>query len=315
MRKAFTLPEILIALVIMVVVSSGVLLVFQYQNKNMITQRAAAEMNLMAKGMSEELSRTVRMAGGVLPPGVGGLVTKGKGNESLTVVLNRGAGVDTTRLNSFYYPTSSLDASGKTYAKVLYLPMKNVEGVFTDSGYVVTTVMVPPYPCAVNTAPTINTMTVFKILKMASSFSISGMVTGPGIIVDASWFASRWSYSAAVVVNANTFVYALDSVKYWKSSDTVFRKINRNDAAAFAVGIDSLRLQYNQPSGNATIWADSVVPANTSLQIQKARIRMRVRTRQKDYALAIKNPSTGGYHYQIVESEVALRNASTLVNQ
>jgi prepilin-type N-terminal cleavage/methylation domain-containing protein len=315
MRKAFTLPEILIALVIMVVVSSGVLVVFQYQNKNMITQRATAEMNLMAKGMSEELSRAVRMAGGVLPPGVGGLVTKGKGNESLTVVLNRGAGVDTTRLNSFYYPSASLVTSVGTFSNVLLIPMKNVAGIFTDSGYVATTVKVPEYPFSGTPAPSIDMMAILKILKISTGVVIGPITTGAVIIADASWFASRWNYSSAVSITANNYVYAVDSVKYWKSNDTVFRKINRNDAAAFAVGIDSLRLQYNQPSGNTTVWADSVVPANTSQQIQKVRIRMRVRTRQKDYALAIKNPSTKGHHYQIVESEVALRNASTLVNQ
>lgn len=316
MRKAFTLPEILIALVIMVMISSGVLVVFQYQNKNMITQRETAEMNLMAKGMSEELSRTVRMAGGVLPPGVGGIVTKGGGDERLTVVLNRAAGVDTTRANSFYFPAGSpLNASGDTYNNVLYLPMKNVVGIFTDSGYAVTTVKVPIYPYSGTPAPTLDMMVVLKILKMRSSFTIGMTTTGPALIVDATWFASRWPYTDAILVSANTYVYALDSVKYWKSNDTVYRQINRNDAAAFAVGIDSLRLQYDQPSGNTTVWADSVVPANAAQQIQKVRIRMRVRTRQKDYTLAVRNPSTGGYHYQIVESEVSLRNASTLVNK
>jgi len=314
MRKAFTLPEILIALVIMVMISSGVLVVFQYQNRNMITQRATAEMNLMAKGMSEELSRTIRMAGGVLPPGVGGLVTDGTGNESLTVVLNRGAGVDTARLNSFYYPTSLTTGVG-TFNKALLIPMENVQGIFTDSGYIATTVRVPPYPCAVNTAPTTDMLVVLKILKISTGVTIGPITTGAVIIADASWFASRWNYSTAISISANTYVYALDSVKYWKSNDTVFRQINRNASAAFAVGIDSLRLQYNQPSGNSTVWADSVVPSNTAQLIQKVRIRMRVRTRQKDFTLAKKNPSTNGYHYQIIESEVGLRNSSTLVNK
>ena len=89
-------------------------------------------------------------------------------------------------------------------------------------------------------------MVVLKILKIATGITVGPITTGAILIVDASWFASRWNYSSAVVINANTYVYALDSVKYWKSNDTVFRRINRNDAAAFAVGIDSLRLQYNQ---------------------------------------------------------------------
>lgn len=314
MRRAFSLPEILIALVIMVMISSGVLLVFQYQNKNMITQRAVAEMNLMAKGMSEEMSRTVRMAGGVLPPGVGGLVTKGAGNEQLKVVLNRGAGVDTTRAGSAYFPGTFTSSIGN-FNKVLVLPVRNVAGVFTDSGYVATTVKVPVYPCPVNTPPTKDTMIVLKIRKLSSGISVAPYNSQPVIILDATWFASRWNYATAVATSANTYVYAVDSVKYWKSNDTVYRRINRNDSAAYAVGIDSLRLQFFQPSGNTSVWADSVVPANAVRLVAKARLRLRVRTRQKDHSLAIKSPSTLGYHYQTIETEVALRNSSTLVNK
>ena len=313
MRRGFSLPEILIALVIMVIISSGVLLVFQYQNKNMITQRAIAEMNLMAKGASEEMSRTLRMAGGVLPPGVGGLVVKGGGTERVTVVLNRGGGVDTTRSGSTFQP-GSVSTSLGTYANPIILPVRNVLGVFSDSGYVVTTVKVPPstYPVGTTPAPVNDTMIVLPILKLSPGFSIGPITVGPVVIADGSWFAARWPWANSVQTSSNTFVYALDSVRYWTGNDTIFRKINRSDSAAYAVGIDSLRVSYLHPSGT---WSDSLIGTDPANQIQKARLRIRVRTRQKDRSLEIKSPSTRGYHYQTIETEVALRNSATLVNK
>lgn len=313
MRKGFTLIEILVALVIMGVVSTGVLTLFQYQNKNMITTRAVAEMNLMAKGVSEEMSRSLRMAGGVLPPGVGGLVVKADGPEQVTVVLNRGAGVDTTRSGSYFEPGTVTSVLG-TFENPLFLPVKHVLGVFTDSGYVVTTVKRQVSGAPVKTMPPTgkDTMIVMRILKLSAGFSVGPFVFGPVVVADGSWFASQWPWTNSVQVSANTYVYALDSVRYWCSDDTVFRKINRNDSAAYALGIDSLKLRYMHPNG---AWNDSLIGADPANQIQKARLRIRVRTRQKDFSLAAKNPSTKGYHYQTIETEVGLRNASTLVNK
>lgn len=313
MRRGFSLPEIMIALVIMVIISSGVLLVFQYQNKNMITQRAVAEMNLMAKGSSEEMSRTLRMAGGVLPPGVGGLVVKGVGPERVTVILNRGGGVDTTRAGSFFQPGPVMTVFG-TFSNPIILPVRHVEGVFTDSGYLVTTVKVPPstYPVGTTPAPTRDTMIVLPILKLSPGFSIGPIAIGPVAIADGSWFADRWPWPNSVVTSSNTYVYALDSVRYWCASDTIFRKINRADSAAYAVGIDSMRIRYMHPSG---LWSDSLIGTDPVNQIQKAQVRIRVRTRQKDRSLESKSPATKGYHYQTIETEVALRNSATMVNK
>ncbi len=311
--KGFTLIEVLIAMVIMVLISSGVLLTFQYQNKNLVTQRGIAEMNLMAKGISEEMSRNLRMAGGVLPPGVGGLKVYGNGVERLTVVLNRGGGVDTTRDMSYFRPGSITTSQG-VFQNALFLPVRHVTGVFTDSGYIVTTVRVPPssYPLGTTPAPTTDTMIVLPVLEMSTNFSIGGIAAGPFVIVDGSWFASKWPWLNSVQTSANMYVYGLDSVRYWASADTVFRKINRNDSAAYALGVDSLRLQYMHPTG---AWSDSLLGTDPANQIQKARVRIRVRTRQKDLSLAASNPSTKGYHYQTIETEVALRNTSTLVNK
>jgi prepilin-type N-terminal cleavage/methylation domain-containing protein len=313
MKRGFSLPEIMVALVIMGVISTGVLTMFQYQNKNMITERAVAEMNLMTKGVSEEMSRSLRMAGGVLPPGVGGLLVSASGPEKVTVVLNRGAGVDTTRAASFFQPGTVTSVLG-TFENPIFLPVNHVLGVFTDSGYVVTTVKRQISGAAAGTMPPAgkDTMIVLKILKLSPGFSVGPFTFGPVVVADGSWFASQWPWTNSVQTSANTFVYALDSVKYWCSADTVFRKINRNDSAAYALGIDSLKLRYMHPSG---VWSDSLVGTDPANQIQKARLRIRVRTRQKDFSLAAKSPSTLGYHYQTIETEVGLRNASTLVNK
>lgn len=314
MRRGFTLIEILVALVIMMLVSSGVLAVFQYQNRNASVQRDVAEMNLMAKGLMEEISRNVRMAGGALPPGVGGLKVYGTGAERVKVALNRNNGIDTTRLASQFCLGPQAVAGG-TYQNFLVLPVKNVVGVFTDSGYVLTTVRVPPVGAASGTAPVKDTMIVLKVLKLVSSGSavtFNGVaVSPPFVVADGTWFGSGWNWANSVLTSSSTFVYAMDSVLYFMSHDTVFRRIDRNTQAAYAVGVDSLRLQYQDPTG---AWGDSL-SASSSGAITKARVRLRLRTRHADPTLKRTNPSSLGLHYQTVESEVSLRNSSTMVNR
>lgn len=312
MRRGFSLVEILVALVIMVLVSSSVLLVFQYQSRNAGTQRAVAEMNLMAKGASEELTRTLRMAGGMLPPGNGGLRVWGAGPERVTVVLNRNGSVDTTREPSvFVYGT--LGVGAKSYTNALILPVRNVSG-FTDKGYVLTTVRTPPmtFPVGTTPAPIKDTMIVLPVLALYKSFSAAGVTTGAAVIADGSWFASKWKWMNSVRTDVNVFVYAIDSVRYRLVGDTLLRRVNRNDSAPYALGVDSLRLQYQHPNG---IWYDSLWSAVPSGQIEKVRVSLKIRTRKKDNALARSNPATKGYHYQVIVNEVALRNVETLVNQ
>lgn len=299
--------EILVALVIMVFVSSGVLLVFQYQSRNAAVQRDIAEMNLMAKGLNEELTRTIRMAGGVLPPGNGGLRVFGSGNEKITVVLNRAGGVDTTRSPSVFH---NLSFGG--YSKPIVFPVKNVRGVFTDKGYVLTTVRVPPMGSLAGTPPIRDTMIVLPVLALIPAGSSIDTIAGPAVVADGSWFAANWAWRDAVKTDVNTFVYALDSVRYKISHDTLYRRINRNDSAAYAIGIDTLKLKYMHPS---KVWLDSLSPADPANQVSKVRLHVRMRTRNKDVTLARTNPSTLGYRYQVVESEVSLRNSTTLVNQ
>jgi prepilin-type N-terminal cleavage/methylation domain-containing protein len=315
MRRGFTLIEILIALVIMALVSAGVLTVFQYQNRNASVQRDVAEMNLMGKGMMEELSRNIRMAGGALPPGIGGLKVYGSGSERVKVALNRNDGVDTVATPSQFNNAPQTMPCCGTFQKFLVLPVKNVAGVFTDSGYVLTDVRVPPVGAPAGTAPSKDTMIVLKILKLVPSGTtawVNGvLLSSPFLIVDGSWFGSNWNWANSVQTNVNTLVYAMDSVLYWMSNDTVYRKIDRNLQGAYAVGVDSLHLQYQDPTG---AWADSLTVAGAGT-IVMAKIRLRVRTRHADPVLLRVNPSSLGRHYQTVQSEVSLRNSSTLVNQ
>jgi len=132
------------------------------------------------------------------------------------------------------------------------------------------------------------------------------------VIADGSWFASIWSWTNSVTTSASTYVYAMDSVRYWMSNDTVFRGIDRNPAAAFAVGVDSLRILYMHPTAG---WSDTLSPVDPAGEVSKSRIRVKVRTRHVDPVLAAKNPSSGGYHYQTVETEVSMRNSATLSNR
>jgi prepilin-type N-terminal cleavage/methylation domain-containing protein len=315
MRRGFTLVEILIALVIMALVSAGVLAVFQYQNRDASTKRDMAEMDLMAKGMMEELSRNLRMAGGALPPGIGGLKVYGSGAERVKVALNRNDGVDTMATPSQFNNAPQTFTCCGTFQKFIVLPVKHVAGVFTDSGYVLTDVRVPPVGSPNGTAPSKDTMIVMKILKLVASggaVAVNGTtINPPFVIADGTWFASGWNWTNSVQTNMNTLVYAMDSVVYWMSNDTVFRKVDRNPQGAYAVGVDSLHLQYQDPNG---VWADSLT-AGGGGTIVMAKVRLRVRTRHADPVLLRANPSTLGRHYQTVQSEVTLRNSSTLVNQ
>ncbi|MBK8801913.1 MAG: prepilin-type N-terminal cleavage/methylation domain-containing protein [Fibrobacteres bacterium] len=312
MRRGFSMIEILVALVIMVVVSSSVLMVFQYQSRNAGTQRAVSEMNLMAKGTSEEFTRTLRMAGGMLPPGNGGLRVWGAGAERVTVVLNRNGTVDTTREASFFV-YGTLGVGPQTFTHPLILPVRSVTG-FTDKGYVLTTVRTPPktFPVGTKPPPSRDTMIALPILGLFKSVSVAGIPTGAVIVADGAHFASVWKWTESVRTDINTFVYGIDSVRYRLMGDTLMRRVNRNDSAPYALGVDSLRLQYQHPNGN---WYDSLWGAAPAAQVEKVRISVKVRTRRKDYTLAKTNPVSKGYHYQVIVNEVALRNVETLVNQ
>jgi hypothetical protein len=262
----------------------------------------------------EEISRNLRMAGGALPPGTGGLKVYGSGAERVKVALNRNNGIDTTRLAS-QFCLGPQTVSGASYQKFLVLPVRNILGVFTDSGYVLTDVRVPPVGAASGTAPVKDTMIVLKVLKLVTTggaVTFNGVsISPPFVVADGTWFGTGWNWANSVQTSLNTFVYAMDSVLYFMSNDTVYRRIDRNTQAAYAVGVDSLHLQYQDPTG---AWGDTLNPAAAGV-ISKARIRMRLRTRHADPVLKKTNPSSLGLHYQTVESEVSLRNSSTMVNQ
>ena len=316
MRRGFTLVEILVALVIMSLVVSGVLAVFQYQNRNASVQRQIGEMNLMAKGLSEELSRTLRMAGGALPPSFGGLKVFATGPERVVVALNRGNGWDTTRQAGVFCKGVVTAPWGAVYRDAYVLPLKHVQSLFPDSGYILTTVTIPGFGATGPGGATRDTMLVLPVLKTvpdATPWTVAGTtLDGPFLIADGSWFAANWSFPGCATTSVNIPVYAMDSVRYWVSGDTVFRKIDRNASAPFAVGVDSLRIWYMHPSAG---WLDSLSAADPANQVVRARIRLRERTRKPDPVLRRSAPSTGGFHFQTIESEVSLRNASTLVNR
>lgn len=316
MRRAFSLIEVLVAMVIMGVVTSGVFLVFQNQSRNASVQRDIAEMNLMGKGMSEELSRTIRMAGGALPPSFGGMKVYGTGAEKVKVAYNRNNGSDTTRSWSNFYRGTITDPAGNKYKNPYILQLKHVQALFTDSGYVLTTVRIPAFGALSAGGPTRDTMLVMKVLRIIDApmpWTVNdSSLTGPYVVADGSWIAANWTWQYSASTSPNVPVYAMDSVLYWTSRDTVYRKVDRNPSAPYAIGVDSLRLWYMHPTAG---WRDSLSSADPANQVVKVRIRLRMRTRHADPVLRKLNPSTLGLHYQTIETEVSMRNASTLVNQ
>ncbi|HOX53481.1 MAG TPA: hypothetical protein PKY05_18520, partial [Fibrobacteria bacterium] len=161
-------------------------------------------------------------------------------------------------------------------------------------------------------APSRDTLIPLPILALFKSASAAGISTGPVIVADGSYFAAKWGWTNSVKTDINVFVYAIDSVRYRLVGDTLLRRVNRNDSAPYALGVDSLRLHYQHPNGN---WYDSLWNAAPSGQVEKVRVSLKMRTRKKDNTLARTSPATKGYHYQVIVNEVALRNVETLVNK
>ena len=137
---------------------------------------------------------------------------------------------------------------------------------------------------------------------------------GDSIVLDAGTltdFPQSWTWSAAIGVQANTLVYNLDSVSYRKSGDTLYTRWNRQPEGVYALGVDSLRIQYWHPVAG---WGDSLSGSTPANRIEKVRIRLVMRTRKIDKKLLSQSPVSRGYRFSTMETEVALRNDS-LVNR
>ena len=297
-RRGFTLVEILVATVILGIVAGMTMTVFQYQNRNWKTESDKAETAMMAKGVIDEMSSMIRMTGGGLKDSTVGLRVWGAGEERVVFVLNSTNWVDTSHGSSYDPATGELRIAVDSAAK------------FNPNGYAHVQLTFPPSGSPVGTPPSVTKLDPFTL-------AVIDRVGGCGhdsVVLDASAMKLApysWTWKDAVAVPAQQLVYSLDSVSYRKSHDTLWTKWNRLPESIFALGVDTLRLQYWHPVAG---WSDSLsgfAPAN---RIDKVRIRLVLRSRKVDQKLLDDRPATRGYRFTVLETEVALRNEN-LINK
>jgi type II secretory pathway pseudopilin PulG len=297
MRRAVTIIELIIAMVILSAVVTMALLTFSYMNSAWNVESDKAAMRLTAKAIFDEISRSIRTTGGELPGGVAGLRVFGRGGERLSFVLNSNGWVD-----------KSVDSSNWNFRNSqLAIPVSNALN-FSDNGQILTTLHVPAQGALPNTAPIRDTTVMLPIKYLIVK---GGSCSKDSVVADVTSFATRWPWDKAVRVDLSTAVYNLDSLHYYMASDTLMLRKNRGKAAMFAVGVDTLRFQYFHP---VVGWRDSLVNTAPANKVTKVRVRIRVRTLDPDVNLRKLQPATKGYYYEILQTEVSMRNDS-LVNK
>lgn len=297
-RRAFTLVEVLVALVIMGFVTGMVMTVFQYQNRNWKTEADKAEVTMMARGTLDEITRTIRMAGGWLPDSMGGLKVYGSGEERLTIVLNGKQWKDTVLGSTFIPSKNQMRVAIKDATK------------FSGDGFACVGILKPDVG-AVAPAPALNPerppLPPFRSFPIIDRVVSSGGC-GDSLVLDATQLttgATPYTWPEAIQAIDNSVISNLDSVTFRKSRDTLYTKWNFQPEAVFALGVDSFRLWYFHPVDG---WNDSLSGTKPKDKVEKVRIRLVMRTRKVDNKLLSQSPATRGYRFSKMETEVALRN-------
>lgn len=297
-RRGFTLVEILISLVILGIVVGLAMTMFQYQNRNWKTTSDKAETVMMARGTLDEIARSIRMTGGWLPDNSAGLKVWGSGPERITFVLNNTQWIDTLR-NLDYLPAT----------RQLRIQIDSAVR-FSQSGQVMLTVLVPGVGASSGTIGT-NPRT-FRLPILERIASAGGC--GDSLLLDASSFyeaPNSWTWANAIDRVVGSPVYNYDSVTYRQVQDTLMVRWNSQQETPFALGIETFSLKYWHPVSG---WLDSLSGTAPANRIEKVRIRVVSRSRKPDNKLLEQNPSSGGYHRSVLETEISLRNDS-LVNR
>lgn len=296
-RRGFTLVEILVALVILGVVAGMTMTVFQYQNRNFKTESDKAEVAMSAKGVIDEMSRMIRMTAGGLKDSTVGLKVYGSGEEKITFVLNSTNWVDTSHGTTYDPGAGTLSIAVDSAAK------------FNPSGYVQVQLTFPPSGSSSPTPASITKLAPF-VMRVLDRVGGCG---SDSIVLDAAFLGSApygWDWKEAVAVPSPQLVYSLDSITFRKSNDTLLTKWNRLPESVFALGVDTLRLQYWHPAAG---WLDSLSGSTPANRVDKVRIRLVMRTRDVDGKLLAQQPSSRGYRFSVLETEVSLRN-DNLIN-
>lgn len=292
-RRGVTLIEILVALSLFVLVGSGAMYVLSAQNRNWKLASDKAEMNMVAKSALDELSRSFRMVGGGLPDFVGGMVVQGSGEERVTLVLNESGGDDT--ILGRYWDRN---------AKRLRIAVRDATR-FGYMGYARIDLLVPAPGQHAASGVTTRSFTLGVVDRTDAHGSC-----GDSLILDTSPLQAapnHWTDPGDITALVNGIVRNVDSLSYRKSRDTLYVKRNIQAETIFATGIDSLRFWYHHPVMG---WRDSLSPVSPANTVNKIRIRIVLRTSRVDKKLLAQIPSSRGYQFWRMETDLALRNTN-----
>jgi prepilin-type N-terminal cleavage/methylation domain-containing protein len=292
-RRGVTLIEILVALSLFVLVGSGAMYVLSAQNRNWKLASDQSDMNMTAKSVLDELSRSFRMVGSGLPDYAGGMVVYGSGAERVTLVMNE-SGADDTVLGSYWDRT----------AKRLRIAVHDATR-FEYLGYARIDLRVPPP--GLHAASGLSTQSFS--LGIVDRTDAQGSC-GDSLILDTSPLQNApnyWTNAGDIAPLVNGTVQNIDSVTYRKSFDTLYVKRNIQAETIFATGLDSLRFWYNHPTAG---WQDSLSPVYPANTVNKVRVRIVLRTSKVDSKLLAQVPSSRGYQFWRMETDQALRNTN-----
>jgi len=294
-RRGVTLIELLVALSLFVLVGSGAMYVLSAQNRNWKLSSDQSEMNMTAKSTLDELSRSFRMVGSGLPDYAGGMVVTGSGEEKVTLVMNE-SGDDDTVLGSYW------DIAGKKLRIAVHDATR-----FGYLGYATLSLKVPPSGQHVSGGASVTTQSF--TLGIVDRTDTQGSC-GDSVILDLSPLQNApnsWTVAGDISTLINGTIQNVDSISYRKSLDTLYVKRNIQSETIFATGIDSLRFWYNHPVAG---WQDSLSTVYPSKMVNKVRLRIVLRTRKVDLKLLSQVPSSRGYQFCRMETDIALRNTN-----
>jgi len=299
MKRGFTLVEILVALVISTMVISGVLVTLQYQFKNWVQLEQKAQMTQMTRGIQSEFSRVIRMAGGEMAAGTGGV--RDLGDSGLCVLLNENSITWAPADSGDYQPGLH------TFRVAMTRDTQFVPGMTLSLR-----VNVPPKGSASGTTRSLDTLLTLNVtaVKHASDTSKPDTLT-----FDVTDLTTSWSWAGALQAKVGMNIYSGDSICYRRRADTLMKFVQdvyrRQDSGYLAIDIDSFKVQYFVLSKG---WVGVVSNAGADT-VQKVRVRLVVRTHTPDPSLKRSQPATGGYKREATELEYSLRNWQYIVSR
>ena len=299
MKRGFTLVEILVALVISSMVISGVLLTLQYQFKNWMKLEQKAQMTQMTRGVQSEFSRVIRMAGGEMAAGTGGI--RDLGDSGVCVILNENS-ISWTPMDSGAY-----EPGLRTFKVAMSRDTQVTPGMSLSIR-----VNAPPKGSSAGTTRTLDTLLTLNVaaVKHASDSTQPDSVT-----FDANDLISSWNWAGALQAKVGMSIYSGDSICYRKRDDTLMKFVQdvyrRQDSGYLAIDIDSFKVKYFVLSKG---WVTTISNIGQDT-IQKVRVRLVVRSHSIDPALKRARPATGGYSREATELEYSLRNWQYIVSR